>query len=235
MQALIMAGGFGSRLKPLTNQIPKPMVNIIDKPILEYIIQHLKSYGIVDIILTLGYLPKKIMDYFGDGSKFGVKIKYCIEKTPLGTAGGVKLAEKYIKEDFLIFSGDAFCNIDISSLVNQFYSNNKLLTMAIKQVKNAMGFGLVKVENSQLVSFEEKPAYPISGKVNMGIYAVDKNLLKLIPNGKYDFSKDLFPRILNQIGLYETNCFWSDIGTLSSYYLTNNYVALHPKSFGLSF
>lgn len=235
MQAVIMAGGFGSRLRPLTNQIPKPMVNIIDKPILQYIIEHLRSYGINDIVLTLGYLPKVIVDYFGDGSDFGVTLHYCIESDPMGTAGGVKLAENFIYDDFLVFSGDAFCNIDIAELQNEFYQSDSLLTMAIKHVDDATGFGLVKIENKNIVSFEEKPKTPKSGYVNMGIYAVKKALLDAIPPTRFDFSKDLFPLIMNRMSAYTTTCFWSDIGTLSSYYLTNNYVALHPKSFGFSF
>lgn len=235
MQTVIMAGGFGSRLRPLTNQIPKPMVNIIDKPILLYIIEHIRSYGIRDITITLGYLPQIIMNYFGDGSKFGVKINYCIENTPMGTAGGVKLAEKFLHDDFFIFSGDAFCNINLAELEDSFNKSGNLLTMAAKHVEDATGFGLIKESNGNVLSFEEKPKTPQSGLVNMGIYAVKHELLGLIPSGKYDFSKDLFPKIMDEISVFKTGCYWSDIGTLSSYYLTNNYVALHPQSFGYSF
>lgn len=233
MQAIIMAGGFGSRLKPLTNDIPKPMVNIINKPIIEFIIQYLASYDIKDIIITLGYMPEKIIKHCGDGSKWGVKITYLVEKTPLGTAGGVKQAQSIINDDFFVLSGDAFCNIDLNEMRNYFKQKKKLGTIAVKNVKDARGFGLINMdETGKIVSFLEKPKAKIEGLVNMGIYCFDKKVLDYIPQGKYDFSLDLFPKIIDKLTAYQTKCFWSDIGTLSSYYLTNNHVALHPKEFG---
>ena len=112
MQAVIMAGGYGTRLRPLTNVIPKPMVPIIDQPVIEYIVKHLKKYGFDDIIITLGYKPDEIMSYLGDGSRYGVKIRYNIEDTPLGTAGSVKAVYDMLHQSFLVISVDSFTNIN---------------------------------------------------------------------------------------------------------------------------
>ncbi|MEG1395266.1 MAG: nucleotidyltransferase family protein [Clostridia bacterium] len=236
MQAVILAGGFGSRLRPLTDNLPKPMMPIINKPILEYIIAHLRRNGIVEIAMTLGYKAEIIENYFGDGEKFGVNLTYFKEDTPLGTAGCVKNAQSFLTEDFLVISGDAFTNIDIKALTDFHYSRNSTLTLATKSLSDARGFGLVQCDESgKITSFREKPAEKISGLVNMGIYVVSLAVLQDIPLAKFDFAKDLFPLLLGKLYSFQTSCFWSDIGTLSSYYSTNGYVARFPQRFGLVF
>lgn len=235
MKAIIMAGGFGSRLRPLTDILPKPMMPIINKPIIEYIVELLKSHGIVDIAMTLGYKPEKITEYFGDGARFGVNIRYFIEDTPLGTAGSVKATGDFICDSAVIISGDAFTNIDLSKMIAEHLSTNATMTMAVKYVDDVCSFGVVKYdENKSITAFAEKPKFSLEHMVNTGIYIVEKTVLEFIPEGRYDFSKDLFPRIMPLMKVYEMQEYWSDIGTLSSYYLTNNDVALNAKAFNFA-
>ena len=233
MQAVIMAGGYGTRLKPLTNELPKPMVPIIDKPIINYIINTLKKYGITDIIVTLGYKPERIIDYLGDGSDLGVKVRYSVENIPLGTAGGVKKIADMIDGTFVVISGDALTNIELDSMMSHHMSHGKLMTMAVKEMDDVTGFGVVKCdEDGAVTSFIEKPKHSLDKLVNTGIYILEKKVLNYIPEGKYDFARDLFPAMMNNLSAYRMKGYWSDIGTLSSYYLTNNYVALNPEPFG---
>ena len=228
-----MAGGYGTRLKPLTNELPKPMVPIIDKPIINYIINTLKKYGIIDIIVTLGYKPERIIDYLGDGSDLGVKVRYSVENIPLGTAGGVKKISDMIDGTFVVISGDALTNIELDSMMSHHMSHGKLMTMAVKEMDDVTGFGVVKCdEDGAVTSFIEKPKHSLDKLVNTGIYILEKKVLNYIPEGKYDFARDLFPAMMNNLSAYRMKGYWSDIGTLSSYYLTNNYVALNPEPFG---
>ena len=235
MKAIILAGGYGTRLRPLTNNLPKPMVPIIDKPILEYIVEHLIGHGIKDIIITLGYKPESIVSHFGDGEKWGANIEYVIEETPLGTEGAVKNVEERIDSRCLVMSGDTFTNVNISNMLKFHLKSGGLVTMSVKKVDNPYGFGLVKTNDDGLVTeFVEKPENPDGNVVNMGIYILEKEVFSYIPKDtKYDFSKDLFPRIMGDMYAHFSDCYWSDIGTLSSYYLTNNDVALSPDYFGV--
>lgn len=236
MQAVIMAGGYGTRLRPLTNEVPKPMVPIINKPIIELIVEHLKRYNFDDIIITLGYKPQEIIDYLGDGKRFGVKIRYSVESEPLGTAGGVKSVFNMLDKTFLVISGDAFTNINLKSLVDFHTKHEKAITLAVKYMDDISGFGVVKFdEYGNVQKFLEKPKHSLEKYVNTGIYMLEKKIMQNIPKGKYDFAKDFFPFVLDEMKAYEMHEFWSDIGTLSSYYLTNNEVALHPEAFGVRF
>ncbi len=236
MQAIIMAGGLGSRLRPLTDHLPKPMVPIINKPILEYIVEHLRACGIRDIAMTLGYRPEIIMDYFGNGDAWDVDIRYFVETTPLGTAGGVRNAARKMDDDVLVVSGDGFTNLDFAQLAHAHKSGGCDVTMALKQVRDARGFGLVRLdEQGTVVDLIEKPSVPIGGLVNMGIYVLSPRAMRKIPRGKYDFAKDLFPQMLGNIHGFVSDCYWSDIGTLPSYYMTNHTVACNPPAFGFSF
>lgn len=236
MQAIIMAGGKGSRLRPLTNNTPKPLVKIIDKPVMEYVIENLAEAGVKDIAVTVGYKADMIMDYFGDGSKWGVRLEYFVEDTPLGTAGGVKNVESYIYEEFLVMSADGLSNIDLKEFLTFHKSHDGIASMAVKHIDDARGFGLVEVDSEdRIVSFVEKPQNICSGLINTGIYLFEPNIFEYIPKGVSDFSYDIFPGLLGSIYAYKTESYWSDIGTLFDYYLTNQYVCMHPDSFGLNF
>lgn len=231
MRAIIMAGGVGTRLKPLTNEIPKPMIPIIDKPVMEYILKLLKKHNITDIAVTVGYKAEKIMEYFGNGNRFGVDINYFVEKEPLGTAGSVRGALNFIQDEVVIISGDAYTNINLDELIHAHREKNARVTIAVTRVNNAMGYGLVKVdEKGQIVKFIEKPTTPIAGLVNTGIYVINRELVKNFREGFLDFGMDVFPNLKSGLYAHTTNCYWSDIGTLGSYYLTNHYVATKELS-----
>lgn len=232
MQAIIMAGGVGSRLRPLTNEIPKPMVNMINKPALYFIIELLKKHNIYDIGLTLNYKHDIITNYFGDGKKMGVKLHYFIENEPLGTAGSVKTASKYLDKDFLVISGDAFTEIDLSALWGEHINSGMIATIAIKEVPDATGFGVVKVQNGIITDFIEKPKNPTEKLINTGIYMFKNEILSKITEGFCDFGKDVLPKLTGQMRAFLTNDYWSDIGTLSSYYSTNLYIAENMQKFG---
>ncbi len=231
MQAIILAGGVGSRLRPLTNDIPKPMVKMLDKPVLYYIIDLLKKHDFTDIRLTLNYKAEAITDYFKDGSNLGVKLSYYIEEKPLGTAGSVKAASEDLEEDFLVISGDAFTEINLSEFYYEHKKGEEIATIAVKEVEDARGFGVVKVRNGIVEEFIEKPLNPTEKLINTGIYMFKREVLHLIPEGFYDFGKDLFPRLVGKTRAYETREYWSDIGTLKSYYQTNLYVVDNLNKF----
>ncbi len=235
MQAIIMAGGKGNRLRPLTDTVPKPMVPIIDKPVLEYTIRHLIRYGIKDMIITVGYKSDMIIDTFKKGDSFGANISYCIETEPLGTAGGVKNAGRNLDEDILIVSGDAVTNIDLFEMYTFHKKKNAIFTLACKELEDVKGMGVIKIDNSsKITEFMEKPEQTTEKLVNTGIYIMSPTVLKMIPDGFYDFGRDLLPRLTAGLYAYETKNFWSDIGTLTSYYTTNHFVAENPDMFGIS-
>ncbi|MCR4725711.1 MAG: nucleotidyltransferase family protein [Clostridia bacterium] len=226
MKAVIMAGGKGTRLAPLTDHTPKPLMPIIDKPILQYIIELLKKHGIYEISLSLGYMAGKIVETFGNGKDLGVKLRYSIEKEPLGTAGGVKAAAEGFDDDFLVISGDAFTDFDLSDLISFHKSHGKLVTIAAAEVKDPTAFGVMLLNGAGKVrSFIEKPREPISRIASTGIYVMRNEILKKIPDGFCDFARDVFPKLAGQIYAKVMNGYWSDIGTLLSYYETNYHVA----------
>ena len=222
MKAIIMAGGKGTRLMPLTNSIPKPMVNIIDKPVLEYVINLCKNHGITEIGITLGYLPDAIVDYFGDGKKLGVNITYFFEDEPLGTAGGVKNAEGYLGEDFVVLSGDAYSEIDLTRAIEFHKQKESLFTIVATPHPNPVGYGIIELDfENRIKKFVEKPQVVYPSLINTGIYVMKKTVLNFIPDGFYDFGKDLLPRLTDVAYAIVDYNYWSDIGTLASYYQTN--------------
>lgn len=229
IQAIIMAGGVGSRLRPLTDDTPKPMVKIIDKPVLETIIERLKYFGIYDIGLTVNYKSDVIKNYFSNGRRFGVRLTYFEEEKPLGTAGSVKQAEKYLSDNFFVASGDAYSEVDYDALYKAHVGKNLLGTLLVKRVSDARGFGLVKIRNGVVEDFIEKPQVPTKGYVNTGIYALKRDILQFIPDGFYDFGRDLFPRLINNLAAFEISGYWNDIGTLERYYESNLYAVKKLK------
>ena len=225
--AIIMAGGKGTRLMPLTKNMPKPMVNIIDKPILEYAIRHLVSFGVVDITLTLGYRPFDIINHFQDGADYGANLRYTIEHEPLGTAGSVKNAVDF-EGDFFVLSGDALTNINLDVFMSAHKQMGGLVTMATKPMQNPVGLGILEVEKTgKITRFREKPEEEISlGLINTGIYVMHSDITKFIGDGFQDFSRQIFPKIMPTLRAHLTDSYWSDVGTLESYYLANRDVAV---------
>ncbi len=219
-QALILAGGLGTRLKPITETIPKPMVEINGKPFLEYMIEHLKKYGIRKVILCVGYLGNKIEEYFGNGEKFGLEITYSYEQELLGTAGAIKKAEKLIETDvFLVLNGDTYSLIDIDALLKS-HNPNFLLTTVVAPAINPSEQELVGVENgiiNQLFrrnTFEHKEHLRKNSAplINAGIYVFNRRILNLIPSEeKVSLEKEIFPFLIGKIGGFEYNGYFKDI------------------------
>src|ERR687883_288955 len=229
MKAVIMAGGQGTRLRPLTSDQPKPMIPIVNLPCMEHIVRLLERHGFTDIAVTLQFMPDEIRDYFGDGSEWGVNIRYSIEDTPAGTAGSVKMAEQQLGlegERLLIISGDALTDADLSTLVEFHEDKGSEATMVLKSVENPLDFGIVITEEDGRISrFLEKPAWGqvFSDTVNTGIYLLEPSVMDEIPDpeeGEYDFSKELFPSLLDEgrpLYGYVTDDYWEDIGTLEQF------------------
>src|SRR5919112_677878 len=225
MNAVIMAGGQGTRLRPLTSNQPKPMIPIVGVPCMEHIVDLLKEHGFTDIVVTLQFMPEEIRDYFGDGSDWGVSMSYSVEDVPAGTAGSVKLAEELLEsERVLVISGDALTDCDLARVVSFHEENAAEATMVLKSVENPLDFGIVITEEDGRISrFLEKPAWGqvFSDTVNTGIYLLEPSVLAEIPTeGEYDFSKELFPTLLEDgrpLYGFVTEDYWEDIGTLEQY------------------
>ncbi|MFZ5639972.1 MAG: sugar phosphate nucleotidyltransferase, partial [Bacillota bacterium] len=224
MQAIIMAGGEGSRLRPLTCDRPKPMVPLVNKPVMEYAVKLLKEYGITDIGVTLQYLPEEISNYFGDGAGHGVSMRYFIEESPLGTAGSVKNTGGFLKETFIVISGDALTDFNLSEIIGFHREKKALATLVLKSVNIPLEYGVVITgEDGGIRRFLEKPGWGevFSDTVNTGIYILEPEVLEYIPAGqKFDFSKDLFPRLLadgRPLFGYAAGGYWCDIGNHRQY------------------
>ena len=198
MKALILAAGIGERLRPLTNDIPKVMVEVCGKPCLQYNIELLKKYGITDIGINTHYLPKSITDYFGDGSRFGVKIRYSFEPIILGTSGALNNFRDFFQEDFLVIYGDVIHKTDIGKMVSE-HNKKKGIGMIALDKRSQIGKGAVILEKGLVKKFVEKPCEEINGAlVNSGIYVLNPKIFDYIPEGVSDFGKGIFPDILRK-------------------------------------
>jgi mannose-1-phosphate guanylyltransferase / phosphomannomutase len=224
MKGVIMAGGKGTRLRPLTYHMPKPMVPLLQTPVMEYSIELLKKHGITEIAVTTGYLGEDIKQYFGDGSSWGVSLIYFDEISPLGTAGSVKNAEVFLDDTFVVISGDILTDFDLIDGIDFHETKESTLTILMKEVNNPSEYGILTTNSEGRVSrFLEKPKCTeiFSDFINTGIYIVNPSIFSFIPQGEcFDFSKDLFPLLLEQDGRvygYLVNGYWSDIGTLPQY------------------
>ncbi|TYQ15533.1 UNVERIFIED_CONTAM: mannose-1-phosphate guanylyltransferase/phosphomannomutase [Acetivibrio alkalicellulosi] len=224
MKSVIMAGGEGTRLRPLTCNIPKPMVPMVNKPVVEHIIELLKSHKLTDIAVTLQYLPNAIKDYFGDGRELGVNLKYYVEDKPMGTAGSVKNAEDFLDDTFIVISGDALTDIDLSKAIDFHFSKGAIATLVLKKVDIPLEYGVVVTDDDgRITRFLEKPSWGevFSDTVNTGIYILSPDVLKYFnKNEMFDFSKDLFPILLKEnkpMYGYISNEYWCDIGDLNAY------------------
>src|SRR5690349_15445165 len=199
MKAVVMAGGEGSRLRPLTINRPKPMVPLVDRQVMAHILELLKTHGITDIVVTVQYLANVIQDHFGDGSAFGVHIEYSLEEQPLGTAGSVKNAEHLLKEPFIVISGDALTDFDLTKIIAFHNARKSMATITLTRVPNPLEYGVIVVdEQGKVQQFLEKPSWGevFSDTVNTGIYVVQPDVFKYIQSGVVtDWSKDVFPQM----------------------------------------
>ncbi len=219
MKAVILAGGEGTRLRPYTYETPKPMLPIGEeqKPILYYVIENLKRAGIRDFIIAAGYKHGKIVDYFGDGSKLGVRIEYSIEKEKLNTAGAVLRLKPKLKESFVVAMGDHITNISISEMMDSHKRSGCIATVALLKGKIPIEYGVAEVKNNRIVEFVEKPA--IEKLYNTAIYIFEPGIFDYIKE-KEDFAKDVFPRLLRmkkEINAFIFEGLWYDVGRVSDY------------------
>jgi mannose-1-phosphate guanylyltransferase / phosphomannomutase len=228
VKAVVMAGGEGTRLRPLTSNQPKPMVPIVGKPCMEHIVELLKEHGFDDIVVTLAFMPQAIRGYFGAGESQGVSIRYSVEESPMGTAGSVKLAEGVLDEPFLVISGDALCDIDLGALVGFHREKEALVTIGLKSVDNPLEFGIVVTDDDgRIERFLEKPSWGqvFTDTINTGIYVLDPEVLRHVPEGQpFDFSKELFPLLLEMgrpLYGYIADGYWQDIGNLDQFKQAN--------------
>lgn len=225
MKAVIMAGGKGTRLRPLTAQQPKAMVPLAEKPVMQYSIELLKKHGITEIAVTVQYMAEKIEAYFGDGSDLGVSLTYFKESSPLGTAGSVKQAETFLDEPFLVVSGDVLTDFDLREGIAAHKKMGGLATIFVKEVESPHDYAVVQTNSAgQVTRFLEKPKEEdvFSRTVNSGIYLMEPEIFAYLEKEAVaDFGHDIFPQLLRlgrQLNGYPADGYWMDIGTLSRYY-----------------
>lgn len=224
MKAMVMAAGAGTRLRPLTHFIPKPMIPIVNKPALEHTLELLKKYDFSEVVINLHFYPDMIRDYFGDGQHYGIKIQYSQEKILLGTAGGVKKAERHFDKTFVVMSGDGLTDINLSKAIEFHKKKRSLATMVLKKVDARFDYGVTLIDQyNRIEKFIEKPAWSdvFANTVNTGIYIFEPEIFKYIPKNRFfDFGRDVWPLLLARkkpIFGYEMNSYWCDIGNLQEY------------------
>ena len=218
-QAVIMVGGKGTRLRPLTNNCPKPILPILDKPCTEYFIDALAEAGMEEVIMACGYRSQQVRDALGDGSKQGIKVTYSYEDHPLGTGGALKLIEDKLDDVFIAINGDNFMDIDFRSMAKEHFDSGADVTISLSTTDNPCEVGIVRLDDTgRILEFKEKPKPEevFSNILNTGVYVVNRDVLKFVPEDTmYDFSKELFPLLMEKgyrIQGFREKGHWMDIG-----------------------
>ena len=225
MKAVVMAGGEGTRLRPMTANQPKPLLPVVNRPIMEHVLRLLKRHGMEETVVTVQFLAALVRNYFGDGEDVGMSLQYATEETPLGTAGSVKNAEDALKDDtFLVISGDALTDMDLTEMVRFHKDNGALVTVGLTRVPDPLEFGIVIAdEDGRIQRFLEKPTWGqvFSDTVNTGVYIMEPEVLaEVSAKESVDWSHDVFPKLLQRgapIYGYVSDKYWEDVGTLESY------------------
>jgi len=220
MKAFILAAGYGKRLEPLTKAVPKPMIPVANKPIMQYNIELLRKYGIKELIANIHYFPEQVENYFGDGSSFGVNLRYSFEEDLLGTAGGVKRMSQLSKIDdtFMVISSDILTDVNLGRMLAYHKRKKALATIALTPVDDVTQFGVVVLdEKEKITEFQEKPSSKEakSDLVNTGIYIFEPEMLNIIPEKFCDFGKEIFPRLVSDKAPfygYKMIEYWNDVG-----------------------
>lgn len=218
MKAVILAGGLGSRLKPFTEAIPKPLLPIGEKAVLEIQIEKLKEHGFNEIYFATNYKSEYIENFFGDGSKYGVKLIFSREKKPLGTAGPVTLLKDHLQDPFLVMNGDIITLTDFSDLYGYAVNMDTLLTVTIKEIITPFQFGNITCEGGYITKIEEKPH--IKTKILAGIYIFKPEIFEIIPENEYFGMDQLIQKMLDTdmpVAKYEIHDYWLDIGQIEDY------------------
>ena len=243
MKAVILAGGEATRLRPLTCNTAKVMVPVLNRPFLEHFIAYLKKHNVTEVILALGQQIEQIQGYFGNGSDFGVKITYSIEDSPMGTAGAVKKAERFLDSSFIVFNGDVFTEIDLTAMMNLHRQKKASASIALTPVDNPTIYGVVETDDEGRVKrFVEKPSWDevTTNMINAGIYIMEPSILAYItPNVFSMFERDVFPPLLKEgqtIYSYPSEAYWIDIGTPEKYLkLHHDLLHRYPADEGIKF
>jgi mannose-1-phosphate guanylyltransferase/phosphomannomutase len=225
VKAVVMAGGEGTRLRPITASMPKPLLPIVNKPIMEHVLRLLHRHGFTETVVTVQFLASLVRNYFGDGEELGMQLHYATEETPLGTAGSVKNAEQLLRDDtFLVISGDALTDFDLTSLVKFHHDKGALVTVCLTRVPDPLEFGITIIDDEHRVQrFLEKPTWGqvFSDTVNTGIYVMEPEVFEHVAAGEsVDWSGDVFPRLVDAgkpIYGYVAEGYWEDVGTHESY------------------
>lgn len=229
MKAIILVGGEGTRLRPLTYSVVKPMVPVVNRPFIEHVILKLAAHGIKDIVLAMGYKPDSIFAYFKDGAGTGIKLTYSLEDKPLGTAGAVKNAGGHVEETFFVLNGDTFSDIDYTEMLGFHRRSRAVATIALSHVDDPTRFGVVETtENGRVKAFIEKPSREnvTSHWINAGVYILEPQVLDCIPDNQFFmFEKGVFPPMLEKgesVFAYHNKSYWIDMGRPSQYHQLNN-------------
>src|SRR5215813_2603115 len=224
MKGLILAGGKGTRLRPLTIHTPKPIVPVVNTPFLLYQVDLMKSGGIDEIILSLTYQPRKIEDLLKDGSDYDMRIRYAVEGTPLGTGGAFKNAEEQIDSTTVVFNGDILTGLDLNATIARHRQTKAVATIVLTPVDNPSAYGLVETDSDgRVLRFIEKPgpAEVTCNTINAGVYVLEPSVLRYMPKGEpYSFERGLFPTLLEHkqpMLAYTMDRYWIDIGTPQKY------------------
>ena len=225
MKAIILAGGIGERLRPLTDETPKPLLPIKGKPIIEHAINNFKKHGIKDIILSVGYKADKIQNYFGNGEKLNVNISYCIENEPLGTGGAIKKASENIKETFIAINGDNLADFNWNDMIIFHKKNNAEITMGLFPVEDVTQFGIARLDDNKIIEFIEKPTVEEapSNLNNAGAYIIEPKALEILPKGKSSIERDCFEKlaIKGVVYAYKHDGQWYPTDTIDKYNFAN--------------
>lgn len=221
-KVILMVGGLGTRLRPLTENTPKPMLKVGNKPILQTIVEKFAEYGYTNIVMCVNYKSHMIQDYFGDGKEFGVNIEYVLENQRMGTAGALSLLKNKPNEPFFVMNGDLLTNVNFEHLHNYHLSNNSLGTMCVREYDFQVPYGVVNIKNSKIVSIEEKPTHKFF--VSAGIYMLSPEVLEYIPENQFYDMPTLFEKIIskgkNAIS-FPLREYWLDIGRIEEYKKAN--------------
>jgi mannose-1-phosphate guanylyltransferase len=237
VQAVILVGGKGTRLLPLTCNTPKPMVPVLNRPFMDYVIGHLGEHKINDVVMAMNYLPKAIEDYFGDGIKFTKKIRYCMETSPMDTAGAVKNAEYCIgNEAFFVLNGDIFTDLNLTDMLRFHKEKKAKVTIALTPVEDPTAYGLIETaKEGRVTRFLEKPKKEevTTNMINAGTYILEPDVLAAIPkNTPWSFERKLFPMLLEKgepVYGYSSDSYWIDIGRPEKYMLVHRDLMTQPR------
>jgi mannose-1-phosphate guanylyltransferase len=222
VQALILAGGEGTRLRPLTTTVPKPVVPLVDRPFIAYMLEWLCAHGVEDVVMSCGFMAAGVHNVLGDGSSFGVRLRYVEEPRPMGTGGAVKFAESLLDERFLVLNGDVLTDIDLSDQLAQHERTGARATLALTPVEDPTAYGLVRFDpERRITEFVEKPAYDDidSNLINAGAYVLEREVLDIVPaDQNVSIEREVFPRVVGHgLYAYPAEGYWLDIGTPHRY------------------